>query len=264
MFRKICNLFCGLYWRLISTISKRYFEKDKKDVYQYGDELFCNGKDAFDKTVKKYSCQIDRFWSEQNNYSTKTYFPKMYSETEKLIFSHFFPKYEYKPMIIDIGCGSGEWTAKMAPSCSEIHGLDYSKKMIETSKNEWKEVPNVSFFSEDARKMKLNTVYDGAVILGMMMYIDDDDTFKEMIQNISEHIKNGGYLCTRDTLNMENKEIVFLYNKRTGYNAVYRSEELYVQLIQSAGFEKVEEYIVNEVHTRRLHFVAKGYIWRKC
>lgn len=264
MFQKIYDLMCGLFWKLISIHSKRKFENGKETIYQYGDEIFCDGKDAFDITVKKYRCQIDKYWSEQNTYSTKTYFPSMYSKTEKMVFSNFFSKYDYKPIIIDVGCGSGEWTAKMAPFCSEIHGLDYSAKMIETAKNEWKEVPNALFFSEDARKMKLSTVYDGAVILGMLMCIDDDEMVKEMLQNICEHIKTGGYLCTRDTLNMENKKVVFMYNKRTGYNAAYRSEELYTQIIQSIGFEKVEEYILNEVKTRRLHFITKGYIWRKC
>lgn len=95
------------------------------------------------------------------------------------------------------------------------------------------------------------------------MYIEDENDFCGILKNVHDNVAQNGYICTKDTLNCENKEKEFLYNKKTGYNSVHWSQDKYYEMFEKCGFELKKEILLDDVKTRRMHFVARGAIWQR-
>lgn len=256
------------FYKVISKQSKNLYDIGKKDTYTYLDEVFTKNKETYDGLLKKYSYQKDawqEYWNLQEIWSVKKFFPKTFKAAKQLLFEDFLSLYEEKPILMDIGCASGEWTLMVAPYCEKIAGYEYSQKMVDTAILEAKngEVKNVEFFQVDATTMELNCQYDGGMILAMLMYIDDINKIYKILKNVYSHLKPGAYLCTRESLNNENTDIVYLLNKKSGYTAFYWGKEVYYEQFRKAGFEMKKEVLLEEVSSRHLNFIHIGNIWQK-
>lgn len=260
---KILHYMRKVFWVLYSYTKKERFKKGKSLSYRYMDEIFCDGKDEFEKIVKLYGQGKGDFWDKEKKYSLSTYYANRYSKAEKMIFNDFLPLYSQKPILMDVGCANGERTIGMSSYCNSIDGFEYSHGLVETANANSKQVENVHFYQKDARNMQLEKIYDGALIQGMLMYIDNEEDIYQILKNVFDNIIPGGYLCTRDTLNRENRKVIFLYNIKNGYNAVYWDKEVYYEQFHKAGFVLVNEYSLDEVKTRRMDFEAIGAIWQK-
>ena len=262
IFRLIYKIIYAIRYAF-SKNNKKNFETDKTKIYKFGNEIFCCDKGVFESIVEKYSDKERGFWTSQESYSLADYFPQRYSNQGKMLHDVFMPLFKKKPLLLDIGCASGEWTVEMAPECREIDGFEYSSSLVQTAVGRYSCVENVHFFQGDARTLNFEKQYDGAMLLGMLMYIDNENDFCKILKNIYDHMVYGGYICTKDTLNCEKKNIVFMYNKKNGYNAVYWSQDKYYEMFEKSGFKLKEEILLDEVKTRRMHFIARGAIWQK-
>ena len=76
-------------------------------------------------------------------------------------------------------------------------------------------------------------------------------------------MKPGAYMVTKDTLNCENRDVLYLFDKRNGYEGNYWSKERYYEQFKKAGFVLIDELLMDEVKTRHLHFIAQGAVWQK-
>lgn len=254
------------YYAVTTKKKKELFDEDKSDTYQYMDEIFCSSKKAFDDVGKKYSGKIDKYWSSKESYSVKKFFPQTFTGARELIFDNFLTLYQdSKPILMDIGCASGEWTMMVAPKCSQIDGFEFSQSMVDTANNDAKleGMDNVHVYQANAKTMHLEKKYDGAMILGVLMYFDDINGIYQILKNVYDHLNPGAYLCTRDSLNNENKDLILMYNKSSGYSGFYWSKDLYYEQFYKAGFVLKKEMLLNEVTSRRLDFIHIGNIWQK-
>lgn len=261
VFKKVVNKTRSIYWRIVSGKRKTNFHNNCIYVYQYMDDFFCSNIEALNK-IKSVNSHKE-YWKEQETYSIKKYFPKTYTATNTLLFDNFLPLFNEKPDLLDVGCASGEWTLKMAPFCNSIDGYEYSNQQVETANKNVGDCSNVHFFQGDAKSLHLTKTYDGATILAMLMYIDNPEDICNVLKNIYLNLKPGSYLCTRDTMNNEGKPTVYLYNRKTGYEAIYYSKEVYYEQFRKAGFVKKEEYILDNVTTEGLEFIHLANIWQK-
>ena len=259
--KKVVNKIRKGYWKVVSKSKKKAFENNKVDVYQYKDDFFCSNIETLEN-LKRANSRKD-YWKEQETYSIKKYFPKTYAATNSLLFDSFIPLFNEKPDLLDIGCASGEWTMKMAPFCNSIDGYEYSKQQVDTANRSVGDSSNIHFYQGDAKSLELSKTYDGATILAMLMYIEDPEDIYKILKNVYLNLKTGAYLCTRDTMNNEGKQTVYMYNRRTGYEAVYYSKDMYYQQFRKAGFVMKNEYILDNVTTEGLYFIHLANIWQK-
>ena len=268
MFRSVFSKAKRGFYRVTSKQRKAKFASGKTDSYKYMAEIYTKEQGTYERLLRKYSYRKDvwkEYWDSQDIWSIKNYFPKTFDKEKKLIIDDFLTLYKEKPDLMDIGCASGDWTLMVAPYCGKVCGYEYSQKMVDTAKREAQKrgVENVEFFQADATSMKLNCFFDGGMILGMLMYLDDADKIAQVLKNVYSHLKPGAFLCTRDSINNEGQDVLYLLNIRTGYTGFYWSKEVYYEQFLKAGFVMKKEVILENVTSRQLNFIHIGNIWQK-
>ncbi len=260
--RVLFKLKSVFYW-ITSAITKKLFKKEVIKKYRYGDEFFFRDREEYNNLLKIYNKKLDNYWKNVNDFCLNDYFSDRYNARKKMLIDSFIPMFSVPPSLIDIGCSAGYWDALIATKCKDIDAYDYSQLSISAAKEKWKDIDNLHFYRSDAKKLTLNRIYDGAMVLGLFMYIEDLEDIYQICQNIAAHMKQGGYLYTSDTVNCEGFDHIYLLNTVSCYNAAYHSQKELIKQIEQAGFELVKECVFDEVKTRRLHFEGIGLIWRR-
>jgi trans-aconitate 2-methyltransferase len=88
--------------------------------------------------------------------------------------------------ILDVGCGTGQLTAKIAEAGVSIFGIDADAKMIEKAKINF---PQLNFTVADARNFDLGKSFDKVFSNAVLHWINQPDL---AIQSIFKHLKIGG------------------------------------------------------------------------
>ena len=83
--------------------------------------------------------------------------------------------------ILDIGCGTGDLTKKIAKLCEKVTGIDNSNEMIQTAK---KKYPEISFIHADAKDYQLEYKFDAIFSNAVLHWIPQADI---MIKNARTH-----------------------------------------------------------------------------
>jgi len=89
-------------------------------------------------------------------------------------------------MILDIGCGTGDLTKKIAELSAKVIGIDNSSEMIQTAQ---KKYPEISFIHADAKNYQLDTRFDAIFSNAVLHWIPQAEI---MIRNANQHLKIGG------------------------------------------------------------------------
>ena len=90
--------------------------------------------------------------------------------------------------VLDIGCGTGQLTAKIKESGAEVIGIDMSEQMLETAR---KEYPGIPFIKKDACALETEEEYDAVFSNAVFHWIDDQDA---LLEGISRALMPGGVL----------------------------------------------------------------------
>lgn len=90
-------------------------------------------------------------------------------------------------IILDLGCGSGDLTAKIANSAKKVIGIDFAKDMIDKASAKY---PNIEFHQHNAEcpfpfTEKFDAIFSNAALHWML------DT-QNVVKNISTALKTGG------------------------------------------------------------------------
>jgi trans-aconitate methyltransferase len=88
--------------------------------------------------------------------------------------------------ILDLGCGTGELTAKIAESGAQVTGIDSSATMIESAQ---KHYPNVTFKVADATNFSLPEQFDAVFSNAVLHWIRNQE---KMLDRVHQHLRPGG------------------------------------------------------------------------
>ncbi|MET3682477.1 SAM-dependent methyltransferase [Alkalibacillus flavidus] len=96
--------------------------------------------------------------------------------------------------ILDVGCGTGELTLKLAGLSQEIVGLDQSQDMIDVAQQKSFELQKECHWIQgDARQFQLNQTFDMVVsYLDVMNYMVEPNDLFQTFQTIYQHLNAGG------------------------------------------------------------------------
>lgn len=103
-----------------------------------------------------------------------------------------------KSRVLDIACGSGRHSLELARRGFEVTGFDLSEFLIKEAKKGLKESVEkdlkVKFLIKDMRDFNFKGSFDIAVnIFTSFGYFDNDKENFQVIKNVSDSLKKGGY-----------------------------------------------------------------------
>jgi SAM-dependent methyltransferase len=94
-----------------------------------------------------------------------------------------------KPLVLDLGCGTGGESKRMINLGIDVIGIDYSLESIKLARSN---VPRARFLYEDIRKMLFNmNSFDGVIEAGVMFHFNYGEQLK-IIRNIKNILKENG------------------------------------------------------------------------
>lgn len=93
-----------------------------------------------------------------------------------------------KERILDLGCGTGQLTAKIAETGAEVIGIDSASEMIEKALQNY---PQLQFQVADAKNFQLSQSVDAVFSNATLHWIQEAD---EVITRIRESLQVGGRL----------------------------------------------------------------------
>lgn len=99
--------------------------------------------------------------------------------------------------VLDVCCGNGIITHKIATACNNITGLDFSENLIAIA-NQHKS-NNETFIIADAKEFWLNKQFDAVYIYFSFQYFESNTAAKNVLKCCLRHLKPGGKLLIADT-----------------------------------------------------------------
>ncbi len=102
-------------------------------------------------------------------------------------------------IILDVCCGNGLITKKIAEKCAKVYGVDFSEMLINTAKKK-KSAKNIRYYLADARDMgRLFSVnfFDKSYLYSAFQYFNYENG-KEVIELLSQVTKPDGNILIGD------------------------------------------------------------------
>jgi len=96
--------------------------------------------------------------------------------------------------VLDVGCGDGKITAAMAKKIphGEVVGVDISPSMITFASQTFSDMPNLSFFTQDAARINFEEKFDLITSFTVMQWVLKQ---AEALDAMYKALKPGGTLC---------------------------------------------------------------------
>jgi len=229
-----------------------------------GNGVYSNSKELLEQRAAELD--MEEYWKEKDIYEPSVEITKIAKRQKEFLEKYFLPQLKLNQAVCDFACASGEWSEFISPYVGQIEGFDCSEKMIASARKNavLKKIDNISYSYMDAVKLHFERSYDHFIMMGLLTYINDEETVQNIVHSVSENLKTGGYLVVRDTLNMSEPDKIYYNNLQNGnYSAVYHSKEAYEKVFIQNGFVIVqEEYFQSYCH-QPIEVGSHGYLFRK-
>lgn len=208
------------------------------------------------------------YWEKQDNWSLLNLgMDERWKKQKEMLEDGFVPYLNKSQKICDLACAIGEWSLLIADYAGTVDGFDCSEQMIEMAKKNALQagIDNVCFRQADANQLELDTLYDNFMLLGLLTYVEKEEDAVRILKNIANHITPKARLITKDTLNIAEEQVVYIYNKYTGYQATYWSQEKYYSFFKQAGFSLEKEYLLENpvYYDGVVPIISRGAVWIK-
>jgi len=122
------------------------------------------------------------------------YYDKDYAKECKFI-ENIFKKYSKRKIrsILDLGCGTGSHSIRLAGKGFDVVGVDISKKMIQEARLKSKKSTKVKFLARPMQKFILNKKFDACVsMFTSINYLLSYKDIKSTLLNVKRQLKKNG------------------------------------------------------------------------
>ena len=142
------------------------------------------------------------------------------SYLEKIFRKH---RSETSRSILDIACGTGNYTFVFADRGYDTTGVDLSNDMLEVARGKAAGRDNPRFLKMDMRKLELESKYDIATVLfGGFGYLLDEADVELFLAGIAKHLSQGGLLMFEF---WQNSAILPAATRQSGMRSWDRTED---------------------------------------
>ena len=143
--------------------------------------------------------------------------------------------------VLDVGCGSGNWTEVLATRYAAVTGIDQSTAMADAARRRLAAARNVRILTGDVLTDLPDEQFDLIFVGGVCMYLNDDDV-ETLLRCLAERLRHGGTMILRESTVRRGRRVA-----RGAYQAVYRSVSDYralsektVEVRRNFGYERFE------------------------
>ena len=174
---------------------------------------------------------------------------------EREVVERWFADLGAESAVLDIGCGSGAWTALFAQRYRRVVGIEQSAKMVAAARERLRGMPNVELIEGDCLEVPVEGQFQGAFFGGLLMYLNRDDAVR-LLARAAELVPDGRIIL-RESSARRRVEV------KTGeYHVAYRSAEEYAAIAAEAGLrvravKRNRGYARMEVTVELVNFVRR-------
>ena len=147
---------------------------------------------------------------------------------EREVVERWFADLDGASAVLDLGCGSGAWTALFAQRYRRVVGVEQSAKMVADARERLRHMTNVELIEGNCLEVPIEGTFQGAFFGGMLMYLNRDDAVK-LLARAAELVPDGRIIL-RESGGRSRVEM-----KTGDYHVAYRSPEEYAAIAAEAG-----------------------------
>ena len=136
--------------------------------------------------------------------------------------------------VLDIGCGAGAWVEVFAQRYGPVIGIERSHHMVAAARRRVADLSNARIAQGDGRKDLPEGTFDLIFLGGLCMYLKDADVL-ELLKSLKSHLSARGIIILRESTVRRGRLLA-----KGEYQAVYRSVDVYGELIANAGIPAPE------------------------
>jgi len=179
-----------------------------------------------------------------------------YNVVENSIIEYFaFRTFPRKPQVLDIGSGAGHWIDFYLQvfQAENVVGIEISQPCVDALQQKYSEANNVCIIEADisSADFKLTQKFDCINAVGVMFHIVDDDLWKQAVRNLSNHLKEDGFIIVGGQFGYITQNVQFHFTDDFSTWEEVREKD------RQAEATKASEVLVNK-RIRSLRF------WRHC
>ncbi len=174
---------------------------------------------------------------------------------EREVIERWFADLGPESAVLDMGCGSGAWTALFARRYRRVVGIEQSVKMVAGARERLRGMTNVELIEGDCLQVPIEGQFQGAFFGGLLMYLNRNDAVR-LLARVAELVPEGRIIL-RESGARERVE------EKTGdYPVAYRSPDEYAAIAAEAGLgvravEHNRGYARMEVAVELVNFVRR-------
>jgi len=146
--------------------------------------------------------------------------------------------------VLDIGCGPGRWTARLAQRCSAVTAIDFSDEMLNHARLYCRQSgveQKVTFQQSRVEEVEVNTLngpFDLVLCMGVLQYVSPAN-LQNAAERIARCVKPGGYLLHRES-RARVEHVRQLQNESANtMRSFYRRSDSYPALFAPHGFSSL-------------------------
>ena len=150
-------------------------------------------------------------------------------------------------MILDIGCGNGYNTYKIAEKAGSVVGIDIDEENIRLARKDFKK-NNIKYIKGDATSYKFDKKFDAIVLSNVLEHLEDRIRFLKKVKDLGEKMLIRVPMFDRSWLVLYKKEFDVEYRLDNTHCIEYTIKS-FLNELKKSGIENV---------TYSVHF---GEIW---
>ncbi|MEW9500499.1 class I SAM-dependent DNA methyltransferase [Jeotgalibacillus marinus] len=176
--------------------------------------------------------------------------------------------------LLDVGCGTGEWTLQIAQEGFEVTGIDLSESMLAVASNKAQNagVP-LQLFKQNMAKVEGFEPFDIITIFcDSLNYLEREEDFKRTFDNMYRQLSSGGlflfdvhsifkieHLFVDQTFTYDDGNVAYIWNSFEGEHPHSAENELSFFVMEDADRDQYVRF--DELHKQRTFSIEQYRIW---
>ncbi|MDG5470877.1 class I SAM-dependent methyltransferase [Jeotgalibacillus sp. ET6] len=168
--------------------------------------------------------------------------------------------------LLDVGCGTGEWTLQIAQLGFEVTGIDLSDSMLAVASHKAQQSGvEIALYQQDMAEAGGFEPFDIITIFcDSLNYLETEEQLKKTIQNMTSLLNDGGLLIfdvhspykiqelfINQTFTYDDGEVAYIWNSFEGEHPLSVEHELSFFVLEDSSQDKYLRF--DEFHKQRTY-----------